>query len=52
MQTIEYNDGGYIIPFFLDLMDAYSSRVAGLNPNKGTLPLDYFGHGFRNIWFT
>jgi peptide/nickel transport system substrate-binding protein len=51
MQQIEYNIGGYIIPFFGDLIDGYSSRVKGLKPSKGTLNLDSFGHGFRSIYF-
>jgi peptide/nickel transport system substrate-binding protein len=51
MQTLEYDIGGYIIPFFNDLVDGYSSQVKGLRPNKGTLNLDSFGHGYRTIWF-
>jgi peptide/nickel transport system substrate-binding protein len=51
MQTLEYKYGGYIIPFFNDLVDAYSSRVHGFQPSKGTLNLDSFGHGYRTIWF-
>ncbi len=51
MQKIEYNTGGYIIPFFNNLVDAYSPKVAGFVPSKGTLNLDTFGHGFRTIWF-
>lgn len=51
MQSMEYNYGGYVIPFFVDLVDAYSSKVSGFTPSKGTLPLGYFGHGFRTIWF-
>ena len=51
MQKIEYNTGGYIIPFFNNLVDAYSPKVAGFVPSKGTLNLDAFGHGFRTIWF-
>jgi peptide/nickel transport system substrate-binding protein len=51
MQTLEYNYGGYIIPFFLNLIGAYSDRVQGFTPSKGTVPLGYFGHGYRTIWF-
>jgi peptide/nickel transport system substrate-binding protein len=51
MQKIEYNTGGYIIPFFNNLVDAYSAKVAGFQPSKATLNLDTFGHGFRTIWF-
>jgi peptide/nickel transport system substrate-binding protein len=51
MQKLEYDIGGYIIPFFNDLVDGYSSQVKGLQPSKGTLNLDSFGHGYRTIWF-
>jgi hypothetical protein len=51
MQKLEYNQGGYIIPFFNNLLDAYSSKVVGFQPGKGTLNLDAFGHGFRTISF-
>jgi peptide/nickel transport system substrate-binding protein len=51
MQKLEYDIGGYIIPFFNNLIDGYSDKVKGLKPSKGTLGLDSFGHGFRTIWF-
>src|SRR5579859_15373 len=51
MQLLEYDIGGYIIPFFNDLIDGYSNSVQGLRPSKGTLNLDSFGHGYRTIWF-
>ena len=52
MQKLEYDNGGYIIPFFGDLIDGYSPKVQGLQPSKGTLNLDTFGHGYRTIWFS
>ena len=52
MQQAEYNVGGYIIPFFGDLIDGYAANVKGLKPSKGTLNLDSFGHGYRTIWFS
>jgi peptide/nickel transport system substrate-binding protein len=51
MQKMEFNTGGYIIPFFNNLLDAYSAKVTGFVPSKGTLNLDAFGHGYRTIWF-
>jgi peptide/nickel transport system substrate-binding protein len=51
MQKLEYDLGGYIIPFFGSLLDGYSSKVHGLSPSKGTLNLAGFGHGYRTIWF-
>ena len=50
MQKLEYDEGGYIIPFFGDLIDGYSPKVQGLKPSKGTLNLEGFGHGYRTIW--
>jgi peptide/nickel transport system substrate-binding protein len=51
MQTLEYNYGGYIIPFFNNLVDSYSNKVSGFVPGKSTQNLDSFGHGYRTIWF-
>jgi peptide/nickel transport system substrate-binding protein len=51
MQKLEYDQGGYIIPFFNNLVDAYSKKVEGFKVSKATLNLDSFGHGFRTIWF-
>ncbi|MEJ7706122.1 MAG: ABC transporter substrate-binding protein [Nocardioidaceae bacterium] len=51
MQKLEYDFGGYIIPFFGSLIDGYSPKVQGLQPSKGTLNLATYGHGYRTIWF-
>ncbi|HYM50201.1 MAG TPA: ABC transporter substrate-binding protein [Candidatus Limnocylindrales bacterium] len=51
MQKLEYDQGGYIIPFFNNLVDAYNTKVQGFRVSKATLNLDSFGHGFRTIWF-
>ncbi len=51
MQKLEYDNGGYIIPFFNNLVDSYSTKVKGFEPSKATLNLDTFGHGYRTIWF-
>ncbi len=51
MQKLEYDNGGYIIPFYGDLVDAASSKIKGLVPSKGTLNLDGYGRGYRTIWF-
>jgi hypothetical protein len=51
MQQLEYEQGGYIIPFFNNLVDSYSDKVQGFKPSKATLNLDSFGHGYRTIWF-
>jgi peptide/nickel transport system substrate-binding protein len=52
MQQYEFDLGGYIIPYFGNLLDGYAANVQGLQPSKGTLNLDSFGHGFRTIWFS
>jgi len=51
MQMLEFNYGGYIIPFFNNLVDSYSTKVSGFVPSKATQNLDSFGHGYRTIWF-
>jgi peptide/nickel transport system substrate-binding protein len=51
MQKAEYDVGGYIIPFFNNLVDAHSPKVQGFKVSKATLNLDTFGHGYRTIWF-
>ena len=51
MQQQEYDDGGYIIPFFNNLLDAYAANVQGFVARPNVLNLDHFGRGFKNIWF-
>ncbi len=51
MQKLEYTQGGYIVWGFYNLVDAYSPKVQGFTPSKGTLPLGGYGNGFRTISF-
>ena len=51
MQSLEYEYGGYVIPFYTDHVDAHRTAVAGLRPNRGPLNLDAYGNGYRTIWF-
>ncbi len=52
MQKLEYDNGGYIVWGFSTLLDGYSTKVKGLKTgDKGVLPLNAFGHGYRTIWF-
>ena len=52
MQTMEYDNGGYLIWGFSTLLDGYATKVKGLKQgDKGVLPLNAFGHGYRTIWF-
>jgi peptide/nickel transport system substrate-binding protein len=50
MQMIDYNEGGYIIPFFPPVIDGYGPNVNGLIPSKGGLSLN--AYDFSQIWLT
>jgi len=53
MQTLEYDNGGYLVWGFSNFLDGYSTKLGGLIPgDKGVIPLNGFGNGFRTIWFT
>jgi peptide/nickel transport system substrate-binding protein len=52
MQKMEYDAGGYIVWGFSTLLDGYNKKVNGLQQgDKGVLPLNAFGHGYRTLWF-
>jgi peptide/nickel transport system substrate-binding protein len=42
MQQIDFTHGGYIIPCFLDALDAYSSKLTGYQAAKVGQPLSLF----------
>ncbi len=50
MQEEEHRDGGNIIAFFSNLVDAHRDAVRGLVARPNVLNLDHFGRGFQNIW--
>ena len=50
MMKEEFDTGGYIIPFFDNLVDAYSSKVGGFEKNRGTLNLDHYGRHFADVF--
>ncbi|MHB8505785.1 MAG: ABC transporter substrate-binding protein [Acidimicrobiales bacterium] len=50
MQTIDYDQGGYIIPFFAPTIDGYASRVNGLQSSKTGISLNSFD--FKQLWFS
>jgi peptide/nickel transport system substrate-binding protein len=50
MQQIDYDNGGYIIPFFPSVIDGYGTNVHGLVPSKGGLSLN--AYDFKNIWLS
>lgn len=51
MMMEEFNTGGYMIPFFDNLVDGYSNKVGGFEKNRGTLNLDYYGRHFGDVYF-
>ena len=42
MQNFDFTEGGYIIPAFIDVLDAYSSKVTGYSAGKVGQPLSNF----------
>ena len=52
MQKELYDNGGLIIPFFQNLLDAYNGRVQGLVERPNTLNLDHYGRGWKNLSFS
>ena len=39
MQAYDFNEGGYIIPAFLDTLDAYSNKITGYAASASGVPL-------------
>ncbi len=50
MQNYDFNEGGYIIPAFIDVLDAYSSKITGYTAGKVGQPLSNFD--FEHFAFT
>jgi peptide/nickel transport system substrate-binding protein len=48
MQQIEYDEGGYIIPFFPPVIDGYGTNVGGIVPSKIGLSLN--AYDFKGVW--
>jgi peptide/nickel transport system substrate-binding protein len=42
MQQFDFNEGGYIIPCFIDALDAYSTKLTGYGPARVGQPLSDF----------
>ncbi len=51
MQTELYEEGGLIIPFFQNQLDAFNPRLKGLVERPNTLNLDHYGRGFQELYF-
>ena len=49
MQKEEFENGAYIIPFFNNFADAYSSKIKGVVVRPSQLNMDYYGHGFKYL---
>jgi peptide/nickel transport system substrate-binding protein len=49
-EQIEYNSGGYIIPYFSNQIDAYSSKLTGFVEARSGFPLG--NYWFKNVGFT
>lgn len=49
-QKIEYDSGGYIIPYFSNQIDAYSSKLTGFVPSKTGVPLS--SYNLKAVGFT
>jgi peptide/nickel transport system substrate-binding protein len=49
MQNWDFNNGGYIIPAFIDALDAYSDKITGFSSSAVGLPLS--GLDFQNWSF-
>jgi peptide/nickel transport system substrate-binding protein len=49
-QQLEYTQGGYIIPYFSNQIDAYSSKLGGFVEAKSGFPLG--NYWFKNVGFT
>jgi peptide/nickel transport system substrate-binding protein len=49
MQTFDLNQGGYIIPAYIDALDAYSTKITGYSPSSVGQPLSDMS--FEKWWF-
>jgi peptide/nickel transport system substrate-binding protein len=50
LQIIDYNYGGYIIPYFPPVIDGYAKTVGGVLPSRTGLSLT--NYGFQRFWLT
>jgi peptide/nickel transport system substrate-binding protein len=49
MQVFDFTEGGYILPAFVNSLDAYSARLRGYGPAKVGQPLS--NTDFMHFWF-
>lgn len=50
MQRYDFDQGGYIIPAYIDTLDAYSTKITGWTASRVGQPLSNFG--FEDFAFT
>ncbi len=50
MQNYDFNEGGYIVPAYIDVLDAYSEKITGYTAGKVGQPLSNFD--FEHFAFT
>jgi peptide/nickel transport system substrate-binding protein len=50
MQQTDFTQGGYIIPVYVDTLDAYSATITGYAQSKLGQPLE--DYGFAHFAFT
>jgi peptide/nickel transport system substrate-binding protein len=50
MQMIDYKEGGYIIPFFLPVIDAHAPNVNGVVAAKSGLSFN--NYDFKRVWLS
>lgn len=50
MQTIDYNEGGYIIPYFPPVIDAYAANVHAVVPGKSGVSMN--DYAFKDMWLS
>jgi peptide/nickel transport system substrate-binding protein len=48
-QQMQYEEGGYIIPYFSNIIDAYSAKLGGFTEAKSGFP--FGNYWFKNIGF-
>jgi peptide/nickel transport system substrate-binding protein len=49
-QKMQYDEGGYIIPYFSNIIDAYSAKVGGFVEAKSGFP--FGNYWLKNVGFT
>ena len=49
MQMIDFTYGGYLIPYFTPVIDAYSTKLHGVQPSLAGQDLG--NYSFQNMWF-